>query len=231
MTDISRRIALKLTGQAFLALAACSPLVTIAKGLEDQPVSWERFLELCHQLSAAQVEPDWDQLAYCREIQRLLFQLNLDDNQVQTIIQRYQNYSPRFPEIRSIHHEQQFMVSMLEFEVGEEIGLHDHPDMTGVTLCTQGKLQVDHYDVLTKRSSADNLLLQQRQKLVMGAGDSAILTADHGNIHTLKADQFTRLIDVFTPPYNRDRSRRSKYYQRDSTPYQGQVGVFEGEVI
>ncbi|MCV6626483.1 MAG: hypothetical protein OIF38_10310, partial [Cellvibrionaceae bacterium] len=130
-----------------------------------------------------------------------------------------------------MHYEQRFMVSMLEFEPGEEIGLHDHPEMTGVTFCTQGRLQVEHYDLLEQRADSGASLLRQQQKMLMGQGDSGILTADRGNIHTLKAEQFTRLIDVFTPPYNRDRTRRSKYYRKAHTPYQNRAGIFEAETL
>ena len=211
-------------------MAAVGSLPAIAAGKTPADISWEQFLELCQQLSKSQFEPDWDQTTYTRQVQQLLLKLNVADSHIQQVIQRYRNFNSRFPEIRYMHNEQQFMVAMLEFEPGEEIGLHDHPDMTGVTFCTEGKLQVEHYDLLDRKSDSGNPLLKQQQKLVMGKGDSAILTADRGNIHTLKADSFTRLIDVFTPPYNWDRTRRVKNYRKDSKPYQGKQGVFEAEI-
>jgi hypothetical protein len=45
------------------------------------------------------------------------------------------------------------------------------------------------------------------------------LTATTANIHALQAVTFTRLIDVFTPPYNADRSQRSRWYVREPQPY------------
>lgn len=231
MSEYNRRDMLKLSGQAFLALSACAPLLSVAASNENSAISWERFLELCHQLSEIQFEPDWNQLKYTQEVQQHLFKLKVDDARIEAIIRRYRNFRKDFPEIRPMHYEQRFMVSMLEFEPGEEIGLHDHPDMTGVTLCLEGSLKVEHYDLLEQRSESGMLLLKEQQKLAMTKGDSAILTIDHGNIHTLKADKFTRLIDVFTPPYNRDRAQRSKYFQKADASYLNQAGVFEAEVI
>ena len=232
MTDITRRSALKLSGQAFLAVAAATPVAAIgALKKPTEAVSWERFLELCHHLSEVQFSENWNQQNYCRQVQQLLKKLRVDDPQVNAIIQRYRNFRHDFPEIRNMHYEQRFMVSMLEFEPGEEIGLHDHPDMTGVTFCTEGRLHVEHFDLLPQRADSGAALLRQQQKLVMGRGDSAILTVDRGNIHTLQAEKFTRLIDVFTPPYNRDRSRRSKYYRKADAPYQNREGVFEAETV
>ena len=86
-----------------------------------------------------------------------------------------------------------------------------------------------HYDRLHETAENGNPLLRFERHLEMLAGDTAVLTTTRGNIHALEAKQFTRMIDVFTPPYNRERSRRARYYTMRSSPYLGRTGLFEAE--
>ncbi len=228
---LTRRTAISMTGKTLLALAAFGPLTRTALADESGPVTWERFLELCQELSKSQFADEWDQETYTKDIEQLARRLRLDDQKILEYIQRYRNANLDFPEIRSMYYESQFEVAMLDFEPGEEIPLHDHPDMTGVAYCTTGRLQVEHYDRLGGLAENGNPLLRIERQIEISAGDSAALTVDRGNIHTLSATEFTRMIDVFTPPYNRDRVRRARYYTIDSQPYGGRDGVFEAEEL
>ena len=229
MSRITRRAAIAMSGKALLALAASGALTRAVLAKESESVSWERFLELCHELSKSQFADSWDQDAYTTDVQRLVGRLRLDDQKIVEYIERYKDLNVDFPEIRSMYYESQFMVSMLEFEPGEEIPLHDHPDMTGVVCCTTGRVAVDHYDRLKETAGNGNPLLRFERHLDMTAGDTAALTVDKGNIHTLKASKFTRMIDLFTPPYDRDRVTRARYYAMDSSPYLGRNGIFEAK--
>ncbi len=216
-----------MSGQALLALAASGLHTRTVSANEPESVGWERFLELCHELSKSQYSESWDQDAYTTEIQRLIRRLRLDDRKIVDYIKRYRNANPDFPEIRSMYRERQYMVSLLDFEPGEEIPLHDHPDMTGVVFCTTGRITIDHYDRLKETAEDGNPLLRFERHLEMTTGDTAALTVDRGNIHSLKAQEFTRMIDVFTPPYDPDRISRARYYAIESSPYQGRDGIFE----
>jgi len=229
MNNATRRDVIALSGRALLALAACGPVTRTVLAEETESVSWERFLELCHELSKSQFAQGWDQDAYTADIEGLVRRLRLDDRKIVKYIERYRDMNADFPEIRRMYWENQFMVSMLDFEPGEEIPLHDHPDMTGVVYCTLGRVVVDHYDKLEETAENGNPLLRFERHLEMTAGDTAALTVARGNIHMLKATKFTRMIDVFTPPYDRDRTRRARYYAVDSAPYLDREGVFEAE--
>ena len=65
----------------------------------------------------------------------------------------------------------------------------------------------------------------------MNPGSTASLTSNFGNIHSLQAYKLTRMIDIFTPPYNEDRSSRSQWYKKSSAYYQGIKGLFEAEIV
>ena len=229
MSNISRRRMLRLSGGVLLSIAASGSLVRTALAGESEAVSWERFLELCHELARLQENPEWDQARYTQDVQGLVRRLRLDDPKIAEFIANYHDKTEDFPEIRTMYYKQDFMVAMLEFEEGEVIPLHDHPDMTGVIFCTGGQTEIDHFDRLADAAPNGNPLLQKGPSIVMTAGNTAALTANRNNIHGLRATRFTRMIDVFTPPYDQDRVERSRYYTLDDSALGGEPGVFEAE--
>lgn len=230
MPSITRRTVLRLSGGS-LAVAATLPYASIL-AQEEESLGWNEFLTICEGLADAQFDEDWQQRqdVYTKKVEKLLLRLNLDDDNIVKFINSYNNYSQHFPEIRTIHRKTEFQVSLLEFEADEKIPLHDHPDMTGVLICTHGEIAVNHYDKLAETSEQDLPLLQKERNLTMMPGTTATLTANRGNIHELYAKEFTRMIDVFTPPYNRDRSSRSRYYWIGEETYDGRSDTFEAEI-
>lgn len=193
----------------------------------EEPILWEPFLDLCRELSEIQFQDGWDQDSYTKKLEAVLVRLQLSDEQKTKITRDYDDRAVDFPEIRHLHYERKFMVSLVEFEEGDIIPLHDHPDMTGVILCTEGHVDVQHFDRLNETSDRDRPLLQEERSIQMKPGTTAALTVEKGNIHTLQAREFSHMIDVFTPPYNSDRSERALYYKLESEPYQERSGVFE----
>ncbi|MXZ45014.1 MAG: hypothetical protein F4Z01_08620 [Gammaproteobacteria bacterium] len=230
MPIITRRKVLQLSGSS-LAVAATLPCTNILSQ-ENEDLGWEEFLKLCDELADTQFAEDWQQSqdVYTKKVEKLLVRLNLEDDKIIDFIESYNNYNTRFPEIRTIHRKTDFQVSLLEFEAEEKIPLHDHPDMTGVVICTHGKIEVNHYDKLTEASVNDLPLLQTERNLTMTPGTTATLTTSRGNIHELHAKEFTRMIDVFTPPYNRERTSRSRYYWIGKNAYDERTDVFEAEM-
>lgn len=230
MPRITRRKVIQLSGGS-IAVAATLPYASILAA-ENEKLGWVEFLNICDELAAAQFDEKWPQSqdVYTKKIEKLLNRLKLDDEKIVEFIESYNNYNANFPEIRTIHRKTEFQVSLLEFEANEKIPLHDHPDMTGVVICTHGEIEVSHYDKLTETSGQDLPLLQKERNLTMTPGVTATLTVNRGNIHELQARKFTRMIDVFTPPYNRDRSSRSRYYWIGKDTYDARTDVFEAEM-
>lgn len=225
MPEITRRGLIKSSAGA-LAIAMAISSSRLVAG-QEEPILWEPFLDLCRDLSEAQFQESWDQDFYTKKLGSILQRLQLTDDQQEKFAKDYKDRAVDFPEIRYLHYERKFMVSLVEFEEGDIIPLHDHPDMTGVLLCTEGLVDVQHFDKLDETSERDLPLLQEERSIQMKAGTTAALTVEKGNIHTLHALEFSRMIDVFTPPYNSDRIRRALYYKLESEPYQERSGVFE----
>lgn len=230
MPRITRRKVIQMSGGT-LAVAATLPYTSILAESKDS-LGWDTFLKSCENLSGAQFEEEWtaNQDEYTKKIEDLLVRLNLEDDKIVEFIESYNNYNSSFPEIRTIHRKTEFQVSLLEFEADEKIPLHDHPDMTGVVICTHGEIEVTHYDKLTETSEEDLPLIKKERDLTMTPGMTATLTVSRGNIHELHAKEFTRMIDVFTPPYSRDRSSRTRYYWIGEDTYEGRTDTFEAEI-
>ena len=131
-----------------------------------------------------------------------------------------------FPELATVHEGGHFEVATLEFDAGDEIPLHNHPDMTGVIVCLSGQTEVEGFNLLDEVSDQGNLLLERIDQITLTPGDHCTLTADRGNIHSLVATEFTQLFDVFTPPYDDEKLERYRWYERELAPYEGEH-IFE----
>ncbi len=216
MPEVRRRAVIALGARSFLALTAVLPFLGCAARtslIAQQPLDWQHFIDQLTALAAAQDAPAWDQSAYLEQVRTLLLRCDVADAHVQDVITRYRNAHRNFPEISDLHRTIQVQVCMLEFEAGERIALHDHPDMTGCIRCVSGRVVVRNFTELGRGASADHVRLRHDATLTMIPGTTGTLTSTTGNLHDLEAQEFTRLIDVFTPPYNDDRSRRSRWFQ------------------
>ena len=162
---------------------------------------------------------------YVRDEAQLMQALDLINPVVIEAFANYANQVLDFPEISLVYTSPMFEVVILEFEPGDEIGLHDHPDMTGVILCVGGSMEIDNFDEVDLANEDGDLFVRRISKVTLSPGDVATLTAIRGNIHSLRAEEFIQLLDVFTPPYNDGRSDRSRWFEREAKPVHGSGGL------
>ncbi len=184
-------------------------------------LSWMDFVETLSTMARAQFEPDWNQDQYVEDVIALMRQINRRDAKFESFYDDYVNAKGLFPEIASVHQGGHFAVATLEFDAGDRIRLHNHPDMTGVILCLKGAVEVEAFNLLERKSTGGNLLLEQVFQDRLESGGFATLTATHGNIHSLIAQEYTELLDVFTPPYDSDRLQHYRWYRRAEHPMDG----------
>ncbi|MGB0592424.1 MAG: hypothetical protein ACPGU1_22290 [Myxococcota bacterium] len=192
----------------------------------QEAMDWASFITALSALANDQFSDTWEQADYVEEVAALMKLLDLDDAYFQSLYDGYVAVLGTFPELNTVHEGGHFEVASLEFDAGDEIPLHNHPDMTGVILCLSGKMKVEGFDLLDEPSSDGNLLLERVENLTLVAGDHCTLTAERGNIHTVVALEFTQLLDVFTPPYDDEKLLRYRWYERDPSPYEGE-DIFE----
>ena len=191
-----------------------------------QRMDWAGFVQSLSVLADEQFSAGWDQASHVQEVQALMHLLDLDDAKFEDVYDGYASAERVFPAIKSVHHGGHFSVASLEFDPGDEIRLHNHPDMTGVILCLSGSIEVEAFNLLPTPSANGKLLMEQVLQEKLTPGVFATLTAEHGNIHRLVATEYTELLDVFTPPYDKERMTRYRWYERAAEPIDGGA-VFE----
>ncbi len=243
MHTFARRTAAVLSAKGLAALMAAFPM--LASRGNDQDVSgtppqesggsapetlnWDKFLSQIAALAEIQFTPGWDQDSYVSDVAKVMAALDLHDPTLMDFYADCANQVRGFPDITTIHHEPAFEVAVLQFEAGDTIGLHDHPDITGVLMCVTGAVEVESFNLLEECSVRGNPLLEHVETVTLAGGQIGTLTTVQKNIHALRAPVFTRLLDVFTPPYNDDRVQRSRWFVRSQEPYDGRAGIFEAK--
>ncbi|MCM8531561.1 MAG: hypothetical protein NE330_10410, partial [Lentisphaeraceae bacterium] len=197
MPVISRREIIKISGKSFLSISAMFPLLHSCTSFAEEKnavIGWQDFISEIHSMAIDYEKPGFNEDLYLKKVTELAGKLNMNDKQIAQYFKNYQNRNKKFPEFRKMHKEKSFQVTLLEFEPGEKIPLHNHPDMSGVILCSEGEIYIENYDLLQKKSSNDKLLLKRTDAVTMTQGSLGSLSSTRGNIHNLEAKKFTRLI-------------------------------------
>lgn len=240
MDDYSRRAFIRTSLPGFLgvslALPSITALATRAAAFEgrvakDAPIHWDAFLEAVAAEAAKQHLDRWNEPAYVKKIAALAARLDLKDERLAAAFEKAKKgVGNGRIDFDTLEKNEDFQVSFLQFEKGEDIHYHDHPEMTGVLLCATGDIDVWNYDELDEQPEPDHLLLREISQARLVKSQVSTLTSKERNIHRLKARELTQLVDIFTPPYNKDRAKRSRWFDVDDEPYQGKGKEFLAKV-
>ena len=91
-------------------------------------------------------------------------------------------------------------VARFHFQKGEDVPVHDHPGITIYMYVISGKLRIKSYNVVGEQEGKK--IFRQVVDNVLSAGESASLTPEHANVHSLTIlEDDTQFIDAFAPPY------------------------------
>lgn len=231
-------VALELRTISSYALAANATHGRVGKTTE---LNWDAFLERLNKLADSQHDLPWDQKKYGDQVKQLLLQCNFPEFQnVKKEIDAYENKRPNWFESSSLHYESDFQVSLFQFEKGEYIPHHDHPNMTGVLNIVTGNILAKNYNVEEQLQKTREVIKEGKTSVLkkctlrevgnesLKAGDVSILTAEEGNIHSIMPNEFTQLVDVFTPAYKHDTNAKFFTVNEDGF-YEDRKNVFEAE--
>ena len=250
MDDFKRREFIKLSALGFASIAlqlnsisahAQSANAYFGKWNNNTALNWDAFLERLTKLSKSQHQSQWNQKLYTEQVKQLLLQCNFPEfKNVKKEIEAYENKTPNWFEAAGLHNEVDFQVSLYQFEKGEYIPHHDHPDMTGVINVVSGNVLAKNYSIEEQLSSTREVVKNGKKDVlqkctikevgneIVSRGDVSILTAHDGNIHSIMPNEFTQLIDVFTPAYKHDTD--TKWYNvNEDGFYDGRKNIFEAE--
>lgn len=250
MDNHKRREFIKLSALGFASIALQLQSITayaqranghLGRWNANTKLSWDAFLERLTQLAKSQHDLPWDQTRYTKQVKRLLLQCNFPEfDNVRKEMETYENRRPDWFESASLHYEVDFQISLFQFEKGEYIPHHDHPEMTGVLNVVSGSLLTKNYTMEEQLSSSREIIKDGQREVVrkciirevgnetITGGDVSILTAHEGNIHSIMPNEFTQMVDVFTPAYKHDTNAHWYKVEEDGF-YQGRKDLFEAE--
>jgi len=250
MDDFKRREFIKLSALGFASIAlqlnAISSYAQKANGYfgkwdSNTKLNWDAFLERVTTLANTQHELPWNQKQYTEQVKQLLLQCNFPEfENVKKAMVAYEDKRPNWFESTILHYEVDFQVSLFQFEKGEYIPHHDHPDMTGVLNVVSGNLLAKNYTIEEQLSPiravekegttsiVKKCILREVENKTLKAGNVSMLTAHEGNIHSIMPNEFTQLVDVFSPAYKYN-TNANWYTINDDEFYQGRENLYEAE--
>ena len=229
MDDYHRRHFIRTSIPGFLGLALALPGITAfatranakdGRIPENGPINWDAFLTAVERETAQQHLDHWNQAAYVKKAAALASRLNLKDPALAKAFEKSKSgLGNRRVDFYDLEKQLDFQVNLLQFEKNEQIKHHDHPDMTGVILCATGNIDVWNYDLIDN-PSGKNVLLAETGHATLTQGQVSTLTSKKRNIHRLQANHLTQLVDIFAPPYNKQRAQKSSWFNVDPEPVQ-----------
>jgi len=187
-------------------------------------LAWEDFLVRLDAL-AGELAGDWDQEAYVRRVSALW----------ETLRGRPANapgppLAAAQPAYRELRRTREYQVVAIRFAPDQSIPAHDHPRMTGVLGCAAGSVEVESFD-LAEAPPGGNLLLRLASRRTLSVGTAASLTARRENIHRLRALSAAEVIDIFTPPYTRERVKGTSWYALSPAPVRPGSRYFPARIV
>ena len=232
MDDYSRRAFLRTSLPGFLGIGMALPAITAfatramaceGRIPEGAPIHWDAFLEAIAKEAARQHLDDWNEPEYVKRVEALALRLDLADAELTVAFERAKKgIGNGRIDFDRLEKQKDFQISFLQFEKGEEIAHHDHPEMTGVLLCATGDIKVWNYDELAESPEPGHILLRETAQAHLSKGTTSTLTSKERNIHRLQARELTQLIDIFAPPYTPERVKSSRWFEVDKEPWKGQ---------
>lgn len=236
MDDYNRRHFIRTSIPGFLGLGLALPAITAiatranaceGRIPENGVINWDAFLTAVAKETAKQHLDDWNESGYVKKAAALALRLNLKDPALAKAFKNTQKgIGNKRIDFYDLEKQRDFQVNLLQFEKNEQIKHHDHPDMTGVILCATGNIDVWNYD-LFKEQSDKNVLLKETARATLSKGQVSTLTSKERNIHRLKASTLTQLVDIFAPPYNKERAQKSTWFNVDPDTYQGRNHLYQ----
>jgi cysteamine dioxygenase len=240
MDDYTRREFVRTSLPGYLGLVMALPGITAlasrANAQQGHPdaagrINWDAFLEGVAKQAARQHLDDWNEAEYVMRAEAIAQQLNLEDPILLAAFKKARKgIGNGRVDFDRLEQREDFQISYLQFEKGEQIRHHNHPNMTGVLLCATGELVSENYDVLDEPTRKGHVLLKSSGTSVLKKGLSAGLTSKQRNIHRVEARALSQIVDVFAPPYTRDRIENSTWYTPDDEPFNGRAGIYEARV-
>ena len=217
-----------------MALPAITAFATRANAYEgrlksDGSINWDAFLSAIEIEAKKQHLDSWNELAYVKQASAIAARLDLKDPNLEKAftLAKANGVGNKRVDFSKLEKQIDYHVTLVQFEKNEQIMHHDHPEMTGVLLCATGEVEVWNYDLFAEQENGKDVLLKQTSHAMLAKGKVSTLTSKERNIHRVAAREFTQLVDIFAPPYDKKRIADSNWYHVDTEGYKGKDKLFE----
>ncbi len=208
-------------------------------------LNWDAFLEAIQKQAKTQHILPWNQSDYVRAVQTILQQCNFPEyDNFKKATANYKDIRKNWFEHELLHKEIDFQISLLQFEKGEYISHHDHPSMCGVINMVTGNALVKNYSIHEtldkeetktigeKSYTLKSCLLKKENEEILLPNKISTLTESEGNIHSLMPNEFTQLVDIFTPAYNEKSDKETKWFKVNETePFERKNNIYEAQYL
>jgi len=175
-------------------------------------LDWDGFIKELTELSKTYSPGYENERNYVKSLSRLLQTLDYRGRPVQNIIRSFQKYKTNEIIGAPVHETTEFEVVLFSLDEGQYFPYHNHPSMTGVSMCLSGQIDIHNLDIVGN-SDVSTLLLRTSAHERMSSGRVSWLTSSVRNIHRVHANKDSKLIDLFTPPYTPERVTQTRWYQ------------------
>jgi hypothetical protein len=238
MDDYDRRHFIKTSIPGFLGISMALPAITAfatranayqGRLKADGSINWDAFLSAIEIEAKKQHLDSWSELAYVKKASAIAARLDLKDPNLEKAFKhaKKKGVGNKRVDFSKLEKQIDYHVTLVQFEKNEQIMHHDHPEMTGVLLCATGEVEVWNYDLFAEKENKKDVLLKQTSHAMLAKGQVSTLTSKERNIHRVAAKEFTQLVDVFAPPYDKKRIADSNWYNVDTEGYKGKDKLFE----
>jgi hypothetical protein len=208
-------------------------------------LNWDAFLEEISKLAKTQHTKPWNQSEYIKAVQMVLQQCNFPEYEnFKAASTNYKDIEKNWFEYEELHKEKDFQISLLQFEKGEYISHHDHPSMCGVINMVTGNALVKNYsvhEILEKEETKTHgdksfvlksCLIKKENEEILLPNKISTLTETEGNIHSLMPNEFTQLVDIFTPAYSPESETATKWFTvNEKENYEGRDKIYEAQYL
>ena len=209
---------MQMSGRVFASVALVLPVLLRAaqtasrRGHADArlaPLNWQAFLDLLSEAADSQQHKPWNQSAYVARVSSLARAIDFDGPFLRG---RTKPAGYEHPSFEEVENRQTFQITLISFETGDRIPPHDHPGITGVSACATGTVHVDSYTRLSSPDASGEFMVGRVERNRLAPGKTSAFTSTHANIHELHALSSAQIIDIFTPPYDGESLRKSRWY-------------------
>ncbi|MBM75667.1 MAG: hypothetical protein CMK59_09725 [Proteobacteria bacterium] len=161
--------------------------------LNSPHITWNIFSELCLSLSLKRKPYD----SFESELLSLIDSIDPTDTTVKTLFEELEKEPTVAYRTHLLIDEPTCRIMLVLLQKDGTIGLHNHPKQHGLIYCCRGSVFVEGFDL--HEIQHKTAVLKRVFHSTLTVGHHTYLRPNHSNIHHLKGEETSWLLDIFIP--------------------------------